>query len=50
MNRKINITITALFLVFLFGFGIAFWIIPDTDFSPEENRVLQTFPPVSAEG
>ena len=50
MNRKINIIITALFLVFLFGFGIAFWIIPDTDFSPEENRALQTFPTVSAEG
>ena len=50
MNRKINITVTALFLVFLFGFGIAFWIIPDTDFSPEENRALQTFPTVSAEG
>ncbi|MBR6782583.1 MAG: hypothetical protein IKM33_05230 [Clostridia bacterium] len=49
MNRKINITITALFLVFLFGFGIAFWIIPDTDFSPEENRALQTFPSVNAE-
>ena len=49
MNRKINITITALFLVFIFGFGIAFWVIPDTDFSPEENRPLQTFPTVNAE-
>ena len=49
MNRKINITVTVLFLVFLFGFGIAFWILPDTDFSPEENRVLQTFPSVNAE-
>ena len=47
--KKINVTITALFLVFLFGFGIAFWIIPDTDFSPEENRALQTFPTVDAD-
>ena len=49
MNRKINITITALFLVFIFGFGAAFWILPDADFSPEENRPLQTFPTVSTE-
>ena len=49
MNQKINLTITVLFLVFLFGFGIAFWVIPDADFSPEENRPLQTFPTVSAD-
>ena len=49
MNKKINITVTALFLVLIFGFGAAFWIIPDADFSPEENRPLQTFPPVNAE-
>ena len=49
MNRKINITVTALFLVLIFGFGIAFWVVPDTDFSPEENRPLQTFPTVNAE-
>ena len=49
MNKKINLTITVLFLVFLFGFGIAFWILPDTDFSPEENRPLQTFPTVNAD-
>ena len=47
--KKINVTITALFLVFLFGFGIAFWVIPDTDFSPEENRALQTLPSVDAD-
>ena len=49
MNKKINITVTALFLVLIFGFGAAFWIIPDADFSPEENRPLQTFPTVNAE-
>ena len=49
MNQKINLTITVLFLVFLFGFGIAFWVIPDADFSPEENRPLQTFPTIDAD-
>ena len=49
MNKKINITVTALFLVLIFGFGAAFWIIPDADFCPEENRPLQTFPTVNAE-
>jgi len=49
MNKKINLTITVLFLVFLFGFGIAFWVIPDADFSPEENRPLQTFPTIDAD-
>ena len=49
MNKKINITVTALFLALIFGFGAAFWIIPDADFSPEENRPLQTFPTVNAE-
>ena len=49
MNKKINITVTALFLALIFGFGAAFWIIPDADFSPEENRPLQPFPTVNAE-
>ena len=49
MKNKINITITALFLVLIFGFGIAFWVLPDTDFSPEENRPLQAFPELSAD-
>ena len=50
MNRKINMTVTALFLVLIFGFGVAFWAVPDSDFSPEENRPLQVFPTVNAEG
>ncbi len=49
MKNKINIAITALFLTLIFGFGIAFWVVPDADFSPEENRTLQTFPALSAE-
>lgn len=49
MKNKINLAITILFLALIFGFGISFWIVPDTDFSPEENRPLQTFPALSAE-
>ena len=49
MKRNIDLTVTALFLVLIFGFGLAFWVIPDTDFSPEENRTLQTFPTLSAD-
>lgn len=48
MKRKIHITITALFLILIFGFGIAFWVVPDSDFSPEENKPLQTFPVLTA--
>ena len=50
MNRKINMTVTALFLVLIFGFGVAFWAVPDSDFSPEAHRPLQVFPTVNAEG
>lgn len=49
MKHKINLAVTALFLALIFGFGIAFWIMPDADFSPEENRSLQTFPSLSSE-
>ena len=50
MKRKIDITVTALFLALIFGLGAAFWVIPDSGFSPEENRPLQTFPTLSADG
>ncbi len=50
MKHKINIIITGLFLVLVFGFGIAFWIMPDEGFSEDENRVLQGFPTLTADG
>ena len=50
MKNKINSAITALFLLLIFGFGIAFWVVPDEDFSPEENRALQTFPALTTDG
>ena len=49
MKKGIHITVTVLFLMLIFGFGIAFWILPDSDFSPEENRPLEPFPNVTAE-
>ena len=49
MKRKIHITVTALFLAMIFGLGTAFWVIPDTDFSPEENKPLQTLPPFTVQ-
>ncbi len=47
MKSKINTAVIALFLAVLAGFGIAFWVLPDKDFSEEENRVLQTLPEVT---
>ncbi len=35
---------TALFLLMIFGFAVAFWILPDRSFSEKENRGLQTLP------
>ena len=49
MKRKINLTVTALFLALILGFGAAFWALPDLTFSPEENRPLQTLPTFTAD-
>ncbi|MBR4961225.1 MAG: hypothetical protein IKY52_10040 [Clostridia bacterium] len=43
-NRIINITTSALFAAIIFAFAVAFVIVPDSDFSEEENRSLTTFP------
>lgn len=43
MNRKYSIFITVLFCVFLYGFGIAHFVLPDRDFSEQENRYLTQF-------
>ena len=43
MSRKYSIFITVLFCLFLFGFGIAFLILPDRSFSEQENRYLTQF-------
>ncbi len=44
MSRKYSIFITALFCLFVFGFGAALLILPDREFSEQENRYLTQFP------
>lgn len=44
MSKKYAIFITALFCVFLFGFGAAFFLLPDKEFSEQENRYLAQMP------
>lgn len=43
MSKKYSIFITALFCLFTFGFGILHFILPDRDFSQQENRYLAQF-------
>ena len=48
MKKAVNVTVTVLFLALIFGLGVAFWIIPDSAISIEENRSdLQLFPSVT---
>ena len=43
MNKKYSIFITALFCLFIFGFGIFHFILPDREFSEQENVYLAQF-------
>lgn len=43
MSKKYSIFITALFCLFIFGFGIALLVLPDREFSEQENRYLTQF-------
>lgn len=45
MDKKYSIFITVLFCLFIFGFGIAHLILPDKEFSEQENRYLALFQP-----
>ncbi|MBE6587787.1 MAG: hypothetical protein E7647_05160 [Ruminococcaceae bacterium] len=49
-SRFENILVTVLTVGFVFIFAIAFWLLPDRDFSEEENRTLQAFPEFELEG
>ena len=42
-NKKYSVLITALFCLFIFGFGIALLLSPSRDFSEQENRYLAQF-------
>ncbi len=44
MSKKYAIFITALFCVYLFGFAAAFFLLPDREFSEQENRYLAQMP------
>jgi len=47
MNKKFNVLLSVLFLIFIFGFGILLIALPDRDFSDNENRSLQQLPSLS---
>lgn len=49
VERVSDILLLVLTLGFIYVFAVLFWIIPDADFSPEENRSLQTAPTLSVE-
>ena len=49
MKNKINLITVCLFAALLFGFSIAFFILPDNSFSEQENRSLRTLPSFSLE-
>lgn len=43
MSKKYSIFITVLFCLFTFGFGIAHFLVPDREFSEQENNWLTQF-------
>lgn len=44
MNKKYSAFISILFCLFIFGFGIAQFVVPDKEFSEQENRYLAQMP------
>lgn len=47
--KALKITLISLFCVFIFGFGAAMLILPDAEFSDNENRYLAQAPELSVE-
>ena len=47
--KKSNIITSAIFLVLIFAVSIAFWIVPDNEYSGEEKRSLKQLPEISFE-
>lgn len=45
MSKPYSIFITALFCLFIFAFGAALLLLPDREFSPQENRYLAQLEP-----
>ena len=48
-SKASNIVLIILTLGFIFAFAILFWVMPDNDFSAEENRTLQKAPEMTFE-
>lgn len=48
-SRATDILLIAVFLLFLFGFAIAGLILPDKEWSEQENRTLMQLPSMSSE-
>lgn len=44
MNKKYSAFISVLFCIFIFGFGILQFVMPDREFSQQENRNLAQMP------
>lgn len=49
-SRFENILLAVLTMGFIFFFAIAFWVVPDKDFSEEENTTLSSFPEFTLDG
>ena len=47
MKKSLNLITAILFALIIFGFSAAFIILPDSDFSEDENRKLQLLPKFS---
>ncbi len=48
-SRGADVLLILLTLGFIYVMAILFWVLPDSDFSAQENRALATAPEVSAE-
>ena len=49
MKHRHSIVIVVSFVLLLCAFSLAFWLIPDREFSSRENRALQTLPRMDAQ-
>ena len=49
MKHRHSIVIVVSFVLLLCAFSLAFWLIPDREFSSRENRALQTLPRIDAQ-
>lgn len=48
-SKVANLLCAILAMGFIFTFAILLWVVPDKDFSAEENRTLSTFPELTKE-